>query len=113
MICMKRFLSLFLALVMSFALAIPAFAIDNGDPDEGIMTLGLRCNVCGGNVSMHTEWDKTPIVKDSQECVHGFPYGDDVIYEYQGMYYEVCVDCKQGFSRPVSRTETKCFGHYA
>lgn len=32
---MKRFLSLFLALMMSFALAVPAFADEPTDPDDG------------------------------------------------------------------------------
>lgn len=36
----KRFLSLLLALVMSMAMAVPAFAADDpDDPDEGIMPL--------------------------------------------------------------------------
>lgn len=36
---MKRFLSLILAMVMSLALAAPAFAAEDGDPNEGIMPL--------------------------------------------------------------------------
>ncbi len=36
---MKRFLSLVLAMVMSLALAAPAFAAEDGDPNEGIMPL--------------------------------------------------------------------------
>ena len=36
---LKKVMSLFLALVMSFALAAPAFAAEPGDGDEGIMPL--------------------------------------------------------------------------
>ena len=37
----KRFLSLLLALAMSFSLAVPAFAAIEGSPDDGIMPLSL------------------------------------------------------------------------
>lgn len=109
---MKRFLSLLLAFVLSLALTIPVFAAGSGNHDDEIMPLAQLCTICHGNMVTRYEWDKTPIKVESVSCAH-YPYGDDIIYTYQGMKYTTCVNCKRGPSAEVTRTETKCFGHYA
>ena len=48
---LKKVVSLFLALVMSFALAAPAFAAEPGDGDEGIMPLAAIYDDRGISVS--------------------------------------------------------------
>ncbi len=59
---MKRFLSLFLALVMSFALAVPAFAAGPADPGEGEIVIEPRISPLMVNqviTPTGAPWDQT------------------------------------------------------
>ena len=108
----KKLTSILLLCVTSLTLTLSVSA-SQAVPEEK----QPRAQMCGncGKGTLNTVRVKTyetgPV---SQKCIHGYPYGDYLVYKKYTTYQYKCSNCSYKSSTwdQASGTRTVCHGHY-
>lgn len=74
------------------------------------------CENCGSEKLETIEVNNYEVGPTSETCVHGYPYGDDLVYKQYTTYQYKCSNCKCEY-KSSTRTEesgsrAKCHGYY-
>lgn len=108
----KKITSILVLCAMCFTLALPVSAAQT--TSGAIQPRVEECGNCGRmtlrTVTVNT-YETGPTVK---KCSHGYPYGDDLVYQKYTTYQSKCSYCSYQSATWTrsSGSRTECYGHH-